>query len=141
MIAFPHLPHHLARQLPEWSITVRTALTGEVRLSGVEACDLAAAVELDRVHKPDAVALLTERRVSGEPLVWCNADLRRLRRRGRVQSLTDGADGLRREDAPSLITVVEALSRVGVEMLRCEVERPVDMGEVRKGLRQVGGAR
>lgn len=133
-----HLPHHHARHLPAWSITVRNAFTGEVWLSGVEASDLAAAIELDRVHAPDVRTLLTERRQTGETLAWCDADLPR---RSNRQSLTDGAGGLRREDARGDITIAQAFARVGLEVLRCEVERPVDLDEVRRGLRAAGGAR
>lgn len=121
------LPHHIARDLPPWTLTARTALSSEMTISGIEACDLAAAIELDRVQRGDAMALLSGRRVSPQALSW--------------RALMDGAEGLRREHARGDLTVAAALERVGIEMVRVEVCGPVDMHDVKRGLRAAGGAR
>lgn len=111
------------------SVCLRSPFTGEVTLTVPELCDLAAAIELDRVQRPDVTRVLSAKRE------------RRVRPGQWWALLMDGALGLQRSDAPGEITVAAALSRVGVEILRHDVERPVDMGEVRQGLRAIGGGR
>ncbi len=93
----------LAGRLAPWTLTVRADLVGEVTLLDSEVRDLCAAIELDRVTRADAVALLTRRRVARKPLAWGD--------------LMDGARGLTQGDVVSARTVAETLSRVGVEVV------------------------
>jgi hypothetical protein len=94
-------------ELCGFTLTVRSALTGEVTLTGSEVRNLCLAIELDRVQRGDAVALLTRRRMSRKPLTW--------------RKLMDGARGLTQADAPGVLTVAAALARVGVEVVRFEL--------------------
>lgn len=95
------------------TLTSDDPVIGQVVLDGRELCDLCAAVELDRFGAADM------------HLIRAHLDQRR-RTRLPWRTLTTGAHGLERSDAPGAITIAEVLRCLRLTVVRVEVGAGVD---------------